>query len=77
MISKCMFAGRDYTYDTDRAKKISHKSHGAFGDPAGYEETLYRTPGRRYFVYGVGGEASPYPKPAIIPLSKEDAVARF
>ena len=31
------------TYDTDSAKMIKRKAVGVFGDPAGYEETLYQT----------------------------------
>ena len=30
-------------YDTETAELISKRSVGNFGDPAGYEETLYKT----------------------------------
>ena len=33
-------------------------TNGYFGDPAGYEESLYQTPGGLYFLYFCGGEAS-------------------
>ena len=31
-------------YDTDTATLIKKRTFGCFGDPAGYEECLYRTP---------------------------------
>ena len=45
-------------YDTEIATLIKKFVSGYFGDPAGYEETLYQTPGGLYFVYVCGGEAS-------------------
>lgn len=48
-------------YDTETASLIKQYTVGCFGDPAGYEETLYQTPEGLYFVYICGGEASPYP----------------
>ena len=48
-------------YDTQTATLIKKCTYGAFGDPAGYEETLYQTPDGLYFVYVCGGEVSPYP----------------
>ena len=48
-------------YDTETATLIKKFVSGYFGDPAGYEETLYQTPGGLYFVYVCGGEASQYP----------------
>lgn len=77
MVSTCEFAGRECTYDTDNATVVAHVTHGEFGDPAGYEETLYRTPGRRYFIHGVGGATSPYPEPSIVPVTKAEGLARF
>ena len=47
-------------YDTDTATEVKRVSHGAFGDPAGYEEVLYKTPTGSYFIYGVGGAESKY-----------------
>ena len=60
-------------YDTETAELIKKRAHGAFGDPAGYEETLYRTKGGLYFVLGTGGEASPYPAQDIRPLTAVEA----
>ena len=61
------------TYDTETATLIVKKTVGNFGDPAGYEETLYQTPNGRYFVYTNGGEQSPYPTEGIKRLKEEDA----
>lgn len=52
--------GKRHAFDTNTAKAISSRTFGEFGDPAGYEETLYRTRSGKYFVYGVGGCESPY-----------------
>ena len=41
-----------------------------YGDPAGYEEILFQTPEGLYFVYGNGGERSPYPAEEIQRLAK-------
>ena len=56
-------------YDTDTATLIAQRSAGVFGDPAGYEERVYQTPDGLYFLYGKGGEASPYPEERITRLS--------
>ena len=57
-------------YDTQTASIIKKYTHSFYGDPAGYEETLYQTPGGLYFVYVNGGEASPYPQEEITRLAK-------
>ena len=46
-------------YDTEASELIGKKTFGAFGDPAGYEECLYKTEGGKFFLYGVGGAESP------------------
>ena len=61
------------TYDTETATLIVKKTVGSYGDLAGYEETLYQTPGGLYFVYTNGGEQSPYPTEGIKRLKAEDA----
>lgn len=61
------------TYDTDNAELIKRKNVGVFGDPAGYEETLYRTEGGLYFLYLNGGDESPYSKEDIKRMSKANA----
>ena len=57
-------------YDTETATLVKKHVSGYFGDPAGYEETLYQTPGGLYFVYVCGGEASQYPNEDIQRLAK-------
>ena len=66
---------RGIEYDTETATLVKKNAHGAFGDPAGYEETLYATEDGRYFVYTNGGETSPYPveKISCIAKAKVDA----
>lgn len=68
------FEGKRHVYDTKTAIERGHRSEGGFGDPAGFEETLYQTKGGLYFVFGQGGEDSPYPADGDIkPLSKDEA----
>ena len=57
-------------YDTETATLIKKCTYGYFGDPAGYEEILFQTPEGLYFVYGDGGENSPYPTETIQRLAK-------
>lgn len=61
------------TYDTETAALIVKKTYGFYGDPAGYEETLYQTPNGLYFIYTNGGEQSPYPTEGIKRLKADDA----
>ncbi len=60
-------------YDTGSASVLHKKTYGLFGDPAGYEETVCRTPDGRYFLYCNGGEASKHPEERIKALSKAAA----
>ena len=57
-------------YDTETAACIKKYTQGCYGDPAGYEETLFQTPSGLYFLYVHGGEASPYPNEDILRLAK-------
>lgn len=57
-------------YNTETATLVKKYAVSYYGDPAGYEETLYQTPEGLYFVYVRGGEASPYPCADIIRLAK-------
>ena len=57
-------------YATETATLIKKHTVGEFGDPAGYEETLYQTPGGLYFLYFRGGPASAYAKEDIKCLAK-------
>ena len=60
-------------YDTENAVMVKKYVNGEFGDPAGYEETLYATDDGHYFIYENGGEASIYPKENIRRMSKAAA----
>ena len=57
-------------YDTETATLIKKHIVGELGDPAGYEEDLYQTPGGLYFLHVGGGETSPYPTEDILRLAK-------
>lgn len=60
-------------YDTDVAKLMIKYTSGEFGDPKGYEESLYEMPDGKLFLYLNGGEASVHPKENIKSISKEKA----
>ena len=62
-------------YDTETATLVKKCSVGYFGDPAGYEETLYQTPDGLYFLYVCGGPESPYQKEDIQRLAKNKVQA--
>lgn len=57
-------------YDTETAILIKKYTYSYFGDPAGFEETLYQTPEGLYFLYVAGGESSIYPQSNILRLAK-------
>ena len=57
-------------YDTENATLIKKYTVSYFGDPAGYEEVLFQTPGGLYFLYVHGGENSPYPTEDILRIAK-------
>ena len=50
------------TFDTATAHIVKKVVNGAYGDPAGYEVTMYVTEEGDYFLYTNGGENSPYKK---------------
>ena len=60
-------------YDTETATLIAKHTVGNFGDPDGYEESLYVTEGGKYFLYYNGGEESAYPQESIKRLSAAKA----
>ena len=60
-------------YNTDTATVVKTNTVSYFGDPAGYEETLYKTRKGDFFVYGVGGAESKYPEPSIAVVTAEEA----
>ncbi len=45
-------------YDTEKSELIAKFTSGEFGDPAGYEESLYKTADGKYFIYCYGGNES-------------------
>lgn len=57
-------------YDTETATLIKKFTSGCYGDPAGYEETLFQTPDGLYFLYVNGGADSLYPSQDILRLAK-------
>ncbi len=60
-------------YNTETAEQVAKFVNGEFGDPKGYEETLYKTKKGKYFLYVNGGEESPYTEENIKRLSAEKA----
>ena len=62
-------------YDTAASTVVKKVTSGAYGDPAGYEETLYVTEGGSYFLYVNGGAESKYPKEDIKRMSAKSADA--
>ncbi len=60
-------------YDTEAAEVVKKVTFGDFGDPCGYEETLYITADGSYFLYENGGCDSVHPKESIKRMSKKTA----
>lgn len=60
-------------YDTASSTVVKKVTEGYYGDPAGYEETLYVTPEGFYFLYTNGGADSKYQKEDIKRMSKAAA----
>lgn len=61
------------TYDTELSSVVHKVTSGLFGDPCGYEETLYVTADGFYFLYTNGGCDSIYPEEGIKRMSKAAA----
>ncbi len=61
------------TYDTATASVVKKVTFSYYGDPAGYEMTMFLTPDGDYFLYTNGGETSPYKKESITAFSKAKA----
>ena len=57
-------------YDTENATLVEKRTFGEFGDPAGYEESLYVNEKGNYFLYVNGGADSIYPTEDIKRLAK-------
>ena len=60
-------------YDTASATVVKKNTFGFYGDPKGYEETLYVTPDGFYFLYTNGGAESKYAKEDIKRMSRANA----
>jgi len=60
-------------YDTEASELILKYTSGEMGDPAGYEESLYKTEGGKFFLYTNGGEESVYPEENITRMSAAKA----
>ena len=60
-------------YDTETASIVEKRTFGEFGDPAGYEETLYATPDGKFFLYVNGGPDAPSTEENIKRLSAAKA----
>ena len=60
-------------YDTEASELLGKVTSGYLGDPAGYEESLYKTEGGKYFLYTNGGEESIYKKEDIKRMSATNA----
>ncbi len=61
------------TFDTDTATVVKKVTSGAFGDPTGYEMTMYMTPEGDYFLYTNGGAQSAYTEEKITSYTKANA----
>ena len=60
-------------YDTETAVIIKKYTCGFYGDPAGYEETLYKTAAGKFFLYVNGGAESVHPEENITRMSAAKA----
>ena len=60
-------------YDTDRSVLVGKVANGTWGDPKGFEETLYQTIDGKYFLYTNGGEDSIYKTENIARMSAAKA----
>lgn len=60
-------------YDTEASELISKRTYGSFGDPAGYEESLYKTEGGKFFLYSFGGPESAFAAESIKRMSAAKA----
>ena len=47
-------------YDTEASQLIKRYTEGHFGEADGFEESLYKTDGGKYFLYTNGGGESRY-----------------
>ncbi len=59
--------------DTQTDAILKKTTVGSYGDPTGYEETLFLSDGGVYYIYTSGGEESPYPAASLKKISKKKA----
>lgn len=62
-------------YDTETSVLVKKVTFGEFGNPDGYEESLYKTESGLFFLYTNGGAESKYKKEDITRMSAERAKA--
>ncbi len=62
-------------YDTATATLVKKVTFGEYGNPEGYEESLYQTETGNYFLYTNGGANSKYKKEDITRMGAEKAKA--
>ncbi|MBQ9734021.1 MAG: hypothetical protein IJV74_07305 [Clostridia bacterium] len=62
-------------YDTETSTIVKKNTFGYYGDPCGYEETLYVTAEGNYFIYTNGGAESKYQGESIKRVSAKNAQA--
>ncbi|MBO5045372.1 MAG: hypothetical protein J6C93_00705 [Clostridia bacterium] len=60
-------------YDTETATIVKKVTYSFYGDPNGYETTMYQTPEGFYFLYTYGGENTAYQKEKITRYSAKRA----
>lgn len=60
-------------YDTEISEIVDKYTYGKMGDADGYEETLYKTPAGKLFLYVNGGPESVHPKEDITRMSAAKA----
>ncbi len=60
-------------YDTEASEIVAKFTSGEVGDPAGYEETLYKTAAGKFFLYVNGGAESIHPEENITRMSAAKA----
>ena len=60
-------------YDTDGSEIVAKFTSGNIGDVDGYEETLYKTPSGKLFLYVNGGAESIHPTENIQRMSAAKA----
>ena len=63
-----------WVLDTATATIVKKVTFSFYGDPAGYEKTMYRTPEGNYFLYTYGGKKTPYYKEKITGYIKPRAM---